>query len=334
MSKRADTLETTILAIEILRRIPRARKVTAAELHEQITNAGIERDLRTVQRQLEKLCGHYDIECDDRSKPYGYRWKEHAGGLSLPVLGEQEALLLLLAEEHLSQFLPGNVMKALQSFFLQAHSKLGPANSGTPVQQWLKKVCVVSPTQPLLPPKIDDAVFDAVSNALYANRWLDVEYRNAAGHSKQKCVMPLGLAQQGVRLFLVCRYDGYDNERILALHRITAARVTNKPFEYPSDFDLAQYDAEGSFGFGDGRRVRLSFSIDKDTGLHLTESPLSEDQVVVAQDGHLDITATVVETLQLHRWLLGFGRKVWDVRMDAVEAGQGQDESGLRHILS
>ncbi|MBR8451180.1 hypothetical protein KDW11_07730 [Burkholderia multivorans] len=105
MAKRSDTLNTTVLALELLRRIPRNRRATAAELHEQLSHAGIERDIRTIQRLLETLCQHFDIECDDRSKPYGYRWKVYSSGLSLPVLSEQEALLLLLAEEHLSHFL-------------------------------------------------------------------------------------------------------------------------------------------------------------------------------------------------------------------------------------
>ena len=50
MHKRSDTMETTKLAVELLRRIPRARKITASELHQQLKDAGIERDLRTIQR--------------------------------------------------------------------------------------------------------------------------------------------------------------------------------------------------------------------------------------------------------------------------------------------
>lgn len=69
MTKRSDTLETAVLAIELLRRIPRGRKITAAELHSQLKDAGIERELRTIQRQLEMLSEHFDIERDDRSKP-------------------------------------------------------------------------------------------------------------------------------------------------------------------------------------------------------------------------------------------------------------------------
>ena len=70
MAKRSDTLETVLLAVELMRRIPRGRKVTASELHQQLKDAGIERELRTIQRQLEMLSEHFEIERDDRSKPF------------------------------------------------------------------------------------------------------------------------------------------------------------------------------------------------------------------------------------------------------------------------
>ncbi|WP_257266243.1 hypothetical protein [Endozoicomonas sp. ONNA2] len=42
----------------------------------------------------------------------------------------------------------------------------------------------------------------------------------------RQTVMPLGLAQQGPRLFLVCRFKGYDDERNLAMHRMLSAHST------------------------------------------------------------------------------------------------------------
>ncbi|MBB2932806.1 helix-turn-helix transcriptional regulator [Paraburkholderia silvatlantica] len=336
MATRPDTLNTTILAIELLRRIPRNRKVTAAELHDQLQHAGHGRDLRTIQRQLEMLCEHFDIECDDRSKPYGYCWKAQSGGLSLPVLSEQESLLLLLAEQHLNHLLPAGVMKSMDGFFEQARRNFGPTVAERPSQQWLKKIRVVSPTQPTLPPKIEDGVFDAVSNALYANLWLELEYRNAVGKSKSAEVMPLGLAQQGVRLYLVCRYKGYAEERILALHRIITACVTTRSFERPTDFNLEEYEADGKFGFGSGKRVRLSFCIERETALQLLESPLTPEQKVVTFDDRLEVSAVVVETVQLHRWLLGFGDKVWGVKLESLDDEPTEDGAlaALRHILS
>ncbi len=119
--------------------------------------------------------------------------------------------------------------------------------------------------------------------------------------------MPLALAQQGARLYLVCRYEGFDNERNLALHRIVSAKSTSLTFERPKHFDLSAYDGNGRFHLGDGERVRLSFRINRDAGLHITESPLSEDQVVKEGPGYFDITATVVDSALLDHWLKGFG---------------------------
>ncbi len=86
-------------------------------------------------------------------------------------------------------------------------------------------------SQPLLPPKIVPGVFEIVSESLYSNRWLHLDYRNSGGKRGKVEVMPLGLAQQGPRLYLVCRYRGYDNERSLALHRILSAEMSTLTFD-------------------------------------------------------------------------------------------------------
>ena len=119
--------------------------------------------------------------------------------------------------------------------------------------------------------------------------------------------MPLGLAQQGPRLYLVCRFEGFDNERSLALHRIISAEVSTIRFDRPPEFDLKKYDDDGRFGFGEGERIRLTFRIQNQNGFHLLESPLSKDQEVKELDDEYEITATVVDTEQLNWWLRGFG---------------------------
>ena len=319
MPKRPDTKETVLLALELLRRIPRNRKISAAQLHQQISASGIERDLRTVQRQLEMLSEHFDIERDDSSKPYGYRWKEGAQGLALPVLSEQESLLLTLAEQHLRNLLPTNLMKSMEGFFGQARSNLGSQDNAKREREWLSKVRVVSTTQPLLPPTIKPSVFEEVSNALFNNRWLSVAYKNAGGKQTTADVMPLGLAQQGHSLYLVCRYRDYENERSLALHRIVSALASTLTFERPKEFDLQRYDDDGRFGFGEGKRIGLSFLIDKKAGFHLLESRLSLDQQVTEVGDQYEISATVVDTAQLKWWLRGFGSLVSQVCRTKLE---------------
>ena len=317
--KKPDNFETLNLTLELLRRIPRGRKVTVAELHHQLQALGFERDERSIQRMLKSLSERYDIDRDDRSLPYGYSWKSQSQGFMMPGLNRQESLMLLLAEQHLRPLLPPSVMQSMDGFFKQARANLAPHQNAELEQQWLRKVRVVSETQPLLPPKLADGVLDAVTSALYANHWLDVDYTNQKDERKTHRVMPLGLAQQGPRIYLVCRFEGYDNQRILALHRINTATDSGLPFERP-DFDLASYEDEGHFAVGNGQRIRLQFDIDKAPGRHLLESPLAEDQNVQFTPEGYTITATVQQTLLLDRWLSSFGGQIRNIRKTPVNA--------------
>ncbi|NLC35465.1 MAG: WYL domain-containing protein [Alcaligenaceae bacterium] len=319
MNTRTRNLDTVLLSLEILRRIPRNRKITAQELHDQLLHAGFIRDLRSIQRHLDTLSEHFDIERDDRTRPYGYRWLARAGGLSLPFLNPQESLLLHLAEEHLKHLLPAPLLRSLDDFFFQARLNLNDPERARLEKQWTHKVRVVSTTLPLLPPRIAPGVFDIVSQALYENRWLHIDYRNARRQRRSHDIMPLGLAQQGPTLYLVCRFRDFNNERTLAIHRILSAEISDLGFERPAEFSLAAYEDEGRFQYGEGERIRLRFHISKDAGAHLLESRLSADQTAEETEAGYFITATVLDSLLLERWLNGFGDAVWGVEKERVE---------------
>ncbi len=332
MALRNDSLDTALLLMEILKRIPRQRRVTAAELQKQLAAHGYDRNIRTIQRHLDTLSAAFGLERDERSKPFGYRWMEQAPALSLPGLTAQESLLLQLAQAHLQALLPPRLMRSMEPYFEQAGRNLDAGASPGDAQarsarQWLRKVRVVPTSQPLLPPKIAPEVFEEVTAALQDNRWLQVQYRNAAHQERDACVMPLGLVQQGTSLYLVCRFEGYDNERNLALHRMHAAEALLRSFSYPDNFDLARYEADGRFGYGEGERIQLRFCISKPAGLHLTEARLSEDQRVQEHAEHYTIEATVVDSAMLTWWLRGFGEEVWEVSRRAVPARTTTDNN-------
>lgn len=298
------------MTLAMLDMIPKVGKISAPEIHVRLHAMGYERDLRSIQRQLVVLTEQFPLERDDSSKPHGYKWRADAKGISIPSLTLHESLLLNMAESYLRNLLPPSVMRAMDGFFRQARYDLGPGTDERLERRWLSKVRVVSESMPLLPPDIKPGVLEQVSQALYNETWLELDYTNANGERKQHRVMPLGLAQQGARLVLVARYEGYDNERSLALNRAHKAVDTQLPFPRVKNFDLAQYDDDGRFGFGNGKTIQLKFRIEKASGLFLTESRLSKDQVVVDQDTHLEFTATVVESARLIWWLRGFGKRV------------------------
>jgi predicted DNA-binding transcriptional regulator YafY len=316
MPRRPDNLETLHLCLELLKRIPRQRKIESRELQLQLKEAGFERDMRTIQRQLESLCEHFDIEKDDSSRPYGYRWKEAAQGLSLPGLTEQESLLMILAEQNLRHQLPTSLMKSLQGFFDQARRNLSLSQTGVSAnraREWMGKVRVVSTTLPMQPPKIKPEVFEQVSQALYNNRWLEISYTNALGKQTKTKVMPLGLAQQGVRMFMPCRFEGYDDIRNLALHRIQSAQSTTQPFQRPADFDLQAYDDNGRFAFGQGLQLSIHLWIKDELAVLLAESPLSADQQITPAPKKqlgFELRATVTESALLVWWLRSQGAGV------------------------
>ncbi|MFZ7143341.1 hypothetical protein ACLSY0_09860 [Avibacterium avium] len=103
MTTRPKDIDATLLQIEILRIIPRLpASIEAKTIHEKLKDLGFNRDLRSIQRTLQALCLHFDdLECNNDSKPYTYYWKERSAGFALPVLNEQQSLLLKLAEKQL-----------------------------------------------------------------------------------------------------------------------------------------------------------------------------------------------------------------------------------------
>ena len=219
----------------------------------------------------------------------------------------------MLAKAQLEHLLPPNVMASVQPFFVQAERKLVYEAEGKPEREWLGKIAVVPTSQPLLPPPTDKNVLDTIGRALYQNRWLDIYYRNQAGREHDRRVMPLALVQQGSVLYLVVQYDGYEDKRHLAVHRIRQARISTMTFQRPP-FDLAAYCNEARFGYGDGSKIRLTFSIRHGAGYHLTETKLAENQIILEEDQeHYRIQAELVDSDLLDKWLLGFGDDIWDI---------------------
>lgn len=235
-----------------------------------------------------------------------------AQGLNLPLLSSPEALLLQLAKSELADLLPARTLHTLAPLFGSARQQLDAAASPIAERRWLKNIQRVPESLPLLAPRLAPGIFEAVSDALYEVRTLNLIYRNAQGKRKQAEIWPLGIVQQGKRLYLVCRFADFDNERILALARISQARL-GVAFVYPEDFDLAHYIEEGHFGIRRGPQVTVSFRIDKAIGQHLAESPLSSDQRITDEGERLFISVTLFETELLHRWLRGWGEALTDL---------------------
>ncbi|EPB0858446.1 WYL domain-containing protein [Yersinia enterocolitica] len=127
---------------------------------------------------------------------------------------------------------------------------------------------------------------------------------------------------------MVCRFKGYDNERSLALNRITSAVCSTFHFSRPTDFNLKRYDDDGRFGFGEGRHIRIHFTLETVRAQLLLESPLSSDQQVSElDDGRLRFSATVVDSPMIDGFLATFGNTISNIKRDIDDVSTEQENN-------
>lgn len=308
-----DTRETLIRHWHLLRYLPRRGSVTVQDIQKKLADEGLTVTDRTIQRDLEQLQGTFPLYRENDSKPYRWSWAKDAPGFHLPGLSISDCLALLMLKQYLQPLLPAAVLDHLMPQFIDAQNHLSGFNRNNPMADWNKKVRVVPPTQPLLPPMIEVDAQRELYSALLHGKQVRITYL------KRKATVPheyrahlLGLVQRGAIIYLVCTLSDYHDIRLLDLHRVKTAEVLVDPAVTPPDFDLDAYIASGAFGFGaNADNCRLEAVFYENAGAHLRETPLSEDQQIEAiAEGQVRVTATVAKTHQLTWWLLGFGHKV------------------------
>lgn len=311
MASHADTLSRQWLMLQWIPRQP--RKITARELAASLQAEGFKVTKRTVERDLVALSGVFPIASDERNKPFGWSWQKDAPQFSLPGMSPLQALVLNLAQEQLNPLLPAHLRQPLDPYFRQAEATLRQALGQAGLRAWNQRVAVVAPTQPLLPPKVNDKALAVIHAALAHEHQVQLRYRNTTTNKPVTYrVHPLGLVYRGVLGYLVCTIADYEDPRMLALHRIDVATAIAQSARIPAGFDLHAYARSGAFGFMDNGPIGLVLRMESPAAAHLHDTPLSADQVIIAdqQDGWVQITATVYDTSQLGWWLLGFGDQV------------------------
>ena len=141
--------------------------------------------------------------------------------------------MLQLAQEHLRNLLPPRLMQSMSGFLTRrgATSTATDNPQSTSLErEWQHKVRVVATSQPLLPPTIAPGVLEEVSEALYANLWLELDYQNAAGKRQRAKVMPWGWPSKARACTWCAVLKTLTTERSLALHRIRKAQASTLSF--------------------------------------------------------------------------------------------------------
>lgn len=264
-----------------------------------------------MERDLLALSAQYDIECNRRAKPYGWRWHPNAEVPWIPALDLQQALGFALLERELASSLPSASRSALQPWFEASRRQLKAAAGHAKAARWSQKIAFRSLGPPLLPAKVSAQVMDTVNEALFSEHPIDAEYRSAQ-HTSHRAVRlhPLGLIHTELITYLVACFDGYRDPRLLALHRLRRVRLCQDvPLAAPSGFDLRRYLESGVLGFGSAGRIKIRLLMTREAAAHLHETPLSTDQTITPKgdDSHVIVEATVEDSNRLEWWIRSFG---------------------------
>lgn len=261
---------------------------------------------------------HLELEChnesDEDGNPkrgveFGYRWvaRETAPetGLSIP-----EALSLALVSRYLKQALPATLSGAMDKLFYQAEATLDlqQKNGAT---HWRDMVGVVTPSQPMLPPKVSDEVIQVIHQALIAKEQFRGTYRNSKGEQEERLLNPLGIMVREPAIYLIAVVDAHQDPRMFAMHRFLSARREHHPASRPDGFSLDSYLEEQGH-FGSGKWLPLKAKVNSHLGMILEETPLGKNQTLSGtdKDNWRNLTVSVRDNWQLRWWLLGQGNRI------------------------
>jgi len=140
---------------------------------------------------------------------------------------------------------------------------------------------------------------------------LKVTYRSpGAENSKELVLHPLAFIQQGERSYLLATTFNYPDVVYYALHRMQTAEILDEPAIRPADFSLDNFLARSGGQFGNGGEITLKANLTDQLATILRETPLSSDQKISNRAGKITLTATVVNSWQLHFWLLSQGSRI------------------------
>ena len=299
--------------LDLLCAIPRLpRKISTEDLQKKLQTLGYRISLRSIQRDLNTLSSAYPVQ-GDNAKPQGWGWLAEAPALVMPAIAAHSALGLSMIQSQIQDVLPSAVKSYLDPWVALARDSMKTQKEHLRSRRISDCFRVLPRSMPFKAPKIRADVHQAVVDALLSGRQLELRYRaQSSGATKSYVAHPLAIVVVDVSAYLVCTINDYLEPRTLAMHRILVAKCSTDIAKVPAGFSLDGYIAEDHFGvrFSD-QQLRLQVRLKKIWANLLAEAPVADDQTVSDDaDGWSVVNATVADTIQLRRWLYGYGADV------------------------
>lgn len=263
---------------------------------------------RTIWRDLEVL-QQAGFPLFDEARGDGHRtvWRvDERFKRSLPLkltLGELAALLMsreLLAPPGVSLLGPGvssafdKIQQVLSRDALrlldQMRDRLGVRAGGAKLQ---------APAAELLP---------RLHQALAERRTIRTRYYSASRDAEdEREIDPYHLTLYSGGLYLIGHCHRRREPRIFAVERMRSVVLTDARFEVPASFDPRRYLDE-TWGILRGALVTVKVAFARPLAPYIRERHWHPSQTFRdLEDGRLELTLRVADTLEVRRWILGYG---------------------------
>src|SRR5881628_1509722 len=160
-----------------------------------------------------------------------------------------------------------------------------------------------------------------IHTALAERRTLRTRYYPASRDSEDdRAIDPYHLTLFNGGLYLVGHCHLRDAVRIFAVERMRTVELTRTRFEVPASFDAEKYLA-GAWGIlrGDLVAVRVVFA--RGLARYIRERMWHPSQKLRdLPDGRVEMTLLVADTLEVRRWILGYGMQAEVVAPEGLRA--------------
>ncbi len=270
-----------------------------------------ETSTRTILRDLEYLKEQLDAPLEYDAVKHGFRYTDPAWFLPSVLLSEGDLLALLIGRQAMNMYRGTPVAEDLERVFAKLTDLLPERVAIGPEFIEARFSFFHPPARP-----IDAAIWRTVLRALTHQRALEIDYQSpaAAGRAKPHTLRPYHVVNLEGEWYLLAHEERWNELRQFALSRIRAARVLERTFDLPDDFDAAEvlqhrfgrYLHAGAKGTV---KVRLRFA--PVLAGYISEKVWHPRQRLrQRRDGSLDLDLPVAEARDLEAWLLSLGEYV------------------------
>ena len=162
-------------------------------------------------------------------------------------------------------------------------------------------------------------LLETVTRSRNERRVLAIEYRSyARSDLTRRRIAPYRLCYFRGGIYVVAHDDRRDQVRIFALERIQKATLTKDRFTIPRSFDFETY-MESALGIFRGPEMDVRIAFRRSAAPAIMERRWHPSQSLEPRaDGSVVLSMRVGDTLELRRWVLGFGAEAEVLAPDSL----------------